>query len=443
MKLTLIKPNIGKMEDRLYVDEGRMEPLQLGVIAGLTPRDVDIELIDDRMESIPYDKHTDLVAITVETFTAKRAYEIAAEYRKRGVKVIMGGMHVNLIPEEVSLYADSIFLGDAETKWGEVIQDARNNKLKSVYKGEFGVIQPSILPRRDLFKGKGYLPLTLIQFSRGCTFNCNFCATSAYFNSCHYIRKIDEVLKEIEVSKKKFYFFVDDNIIANKKAAKELFRALIPMKIKWVSQGSIDMTQDKELLDLMIRSGCLGTVIGFESINKESLKFMNKIPNFDMTDQYKEQIEILRHYGLQTWAAFTLGHDTDTLDTIKRTVEFALENKFAFAAFNILTPYPGTPLYDNLRKQNRLLYDDKWWIHKDYRFNYATFKPKNMTPDQLTEACFKARSDFNSPMSIFKRAFDFKTNMRTPLKLGVYLAYNPLFRKEVFKKQGLQFGLED
>lgn len=443
MKLTLIKPNIGKMEDGLYVDEGRMEPLQLGVIAGLTPEDVDIELIDDRMESIPYDKHTDLVAITVETFTAKRAYEIALEYRKRGIPVIMGGMHVNLIPEEVSLHADSIFLGDAETKWAQVIEDVRNNKLKPVYKGEFGVIQPSILPRRDLFKGKGYLPLTLIQFSRGCTFNCNFCATSAYFNSCHYIRKIDEVLKEIELSKKKFYFFVDDNIIANKKAAKELFRALIPMKIKWVSQGSIDMTQDKELLDLMIRSGCLGTVIGFESINKDSLKFMNKIPNYDMTDQYKEQIEILRHYGLQTWAAFTLGHDTDTLDTIKKTVEFALENKFAFAAFNILTPYPGTQLYDNLRKQNRLLYDDKWWTHKDYRFNYATFKPKNMTADQLTEACFKARSDFNSPMSIFKRAFDFKTNMRTPLKLGVYLAYNPLFRKEVFKKQGLHFGLED
>ena len=441
MKLTLIKPNIGRMDNGLYVDEGRMEPLQLGVLAGLTPGDVEIELIDDRMESIPYDKPTDLVAITLETFTAKRGYEIASEYMKRGIPVILGGMHVKLIPEEASLYADSILIGDAETKWAQVIKDVKNNKLQPVYKGEFGIIQPSIVPRRDLFKGKGYLPLTLVQFSRGCKFNCNFCATSAYFNRCHYTRKIDEVLREIELSKKKFIFFVDDNIIANKKAAKELFTALIPMKIKWVSQGSIDMTADQELLELMIKSGCLGNVIGFESINEDSLKFMNKKPNFSMTNQYKEQIEILRDYGFQTWAAFTLGHDTDTLDTVKRTVDFALENKFAFAAFNILTPYPGTQLYNDLSRENRLLYDGKWWLHEDYRFNYAAFKPKNMTPDQLTEACFKARSDFNSAGSIFKRAFDFKTNMRTPLKLGVYIAYNPLFRKEVFKKQGLHFGL--
>ena len=130
MKLTLVKPNIGRMDNGLYVDEGRMEPLQLGVLAGLTPEDVEIELIDDRMETIPYDKATDFVAITVETFTAKRAYEIAAEYRKRGVPVILGGMHVRLIPDEASLYADSILIGDAETVWAEVIGDVKNNKLK-------------------------------------------------------------------------------------------------------------------------------------------------------------------------------------------------------------------------------------------------------------------------------------------------------------------------
>ncbi len=443
MKITFIKPNIGRMSRGVYIDEGRMEPLQLGVLAGLTPEDIEVELFDDRMEQIPYDSYTEMVAITVETFTAKRSYEIASEYRKRGVPVILGGMHVKLIPEEAALYADSILIGDAESVWLTVIEDLRKKKLKPIYKGEFGIIQPSIVPRRDLFRSKGYLPLTLLQFSRGCKFNCSFCATSSYFKSCHYTRRIDEVLNEIQLSKKKFLFFVDDNIIADKKAAKEFFKQLIQMKIKWVSQGSIDMTEDKELLDLMVRSGCLGTVIGFESINPDSLKWMNKRPNYNSTMEYKEQINILRDYGLQLWAAFTIGHDTDTIETAKRTVDFAMKNKFAFAAFNILTPYPGTPLYYHLRKENRLLYNDKWWLHEDYRFNYAAFKPKNMTPDELTKACFKARSDFNTPVSIFKRAFDFKTNMRNPLKLGIYIAYNPLFRKEVFKKQGLHFGLED
>lgn len=443
MKLTLIKPNIGRREHSLYVDEGRMEPLQLGVIAGLTPEDVEVHLLDDRMEPIAYDEPTDLVAITVETFTARRAYEIAKEYKKRNVPVVLGGMHVKLMPEEAKEHADSIYIGDAESNWHEVISDAKNKKLKPVYKGIIGKPQEAVYTRRDIFKGKGYLPITLLQFSRGCRFKCSFCATSAYFDSTHYTRNIDDVIKEIELSKKKFLFFVDDNIIANRKQAKELFRELIPLKVKWVSQASIDMTQDRELMDLMVKSGCLGNVIGFESINKENLKLMNKSPNFIASDGYKEQLEILRDYGIQTWAAFTCGHDFDTVDSIKRTTEFALKNKFAFAAFNILTPYPKTPLYERLEKEGRLLYQGKWWLHNEYRFNYASFIPKNMTADELTEVCFGARKLFNSPGSIIRRSFDFKTNMRNPLKLGIYLAYNPLFRKEVFKKQGLKFGLND
>ncbi|NLD45863.1 MAG: methylase, partial [Clostridiaceae bacterium] len=158
-------------------------------------------------------------------------------------------------------------------------------------------------------------------------------------------------------------------------------------------------------------------------------------------DGYREQIKILRDYGLQTWAAFTLGHDFDTKDSIKRTLEFALRNKFAFAAYNILMPYPGTPLYEKLKHENRLLYDGKWWLHHEYRFNHAAFIPARMTPDELTLACFEARKEFNSVGSIVSRAFDPKTNMRSWFRLLVYMMYNPLFRKEVFKKQDMRFGL--
>ena len=444
MKLTLIKPNIGRREHSLYVDEGRMEPLQLGILAALTPKDIDVVMYDDRMETIPYDEPTDIVAITVETFTARRAYEISEEFHKRGIKTVMGGMHAMLIPEEVSEHCDCVIVGDAEPVWANMLEDFKKGELKKRY----DVVQPTcpqsnVITRRDIFEGKGYLPITLLQFSRGCNHRCSFCASSVYFKAHHYCRKVEDVVAEIKSQKRKLLFFVDDNIVCNREKAKELFRALIPLKIRWVSQGSIDMLADKELMELMVKSGCLGLVIGFESISPQCIAEMNKNTNKKPSgDMYKSEIKQLRKWGLQTWAAFTVGHDGDTLESIKATCDFAIKNKFTFAAFNILMPYPNTALYEKMKKEGRLLYDGKWWLHEDYRFNYASIVPKNMTPDELTEISFDCRRRFNSPMSIFKRAFEPRTNMRTPYRFGTYLIYNPLFRKEVFKKQGMKFGLK-
>jgi radical SAM superfamily enzyme YgiQ (UPF0313 family) len=442
MKLTLIKPNIGRMEHSLYVDEGRMEPLPLAVLAGLTPSDVEVVLYDDRMEPIPYDEPTNLVAINVDTFTARRAYEISAEFRRRGTPVILGGMHPTLIPTEAAQYADSIFLGDAELLWPQVIADARRGRLQAVYRAAAGPPQPGgVLPRRDIFAGKGYLPLSLLQFGRGCNFDCTFCAVSVYFKQNHFYRRLAEVIREIEAQERRLLFFVDDNMLANHQAAKELFRALIPLKIRWVSQASLDMTQDLELMALMVKSGCLGHVVGFESISPDSLRSMQKRPNLPGFSNYQEQIKILRDFGLQTWAAFTIGHDYDTVESLRRTVAFALENRFAFAAFNVLMPYPGTPLYRRLQAEGRLLYDGQWWLHPAYRFNSAAFQPKLMSADELTEAGFQARASFNSLGSIIRRMFD-RSNLRSLYRLGVYLTYAPLFRKEVFKKHGMRFGLD-
>jgi len=436
MKVTLIYPAIGD-----YIDEACMEPLSIGALAGLTPPDVEVVIYDDRLEEIPCDEPTDLVGITSQIYSARRTYEISAEYRKRGVPVIIGGMHPTLIPEEVSQFADSIMVSDAENIWHEVIEDARQGKLKPVYEGKPGVPQPDSFTRFDLYKGKKYLPMTLIQFGRGCPFVCTFCATSAYFDHRHHYREVNHVLTEIERQDRKTIFFVDDNIIGDPKAAKALFRALIPYKIHWVSQASINMTRDLELMDLMARSGCLGTVVGFESIEQNSLRLMKKGQNFTGGfDVYKPQVEILRDYGMQTWAAFTIGHDCDTVESIERTLEFAMKSKFTFAAFNILMPYPGTPLYRRLEAEKRLLFDGKWWLHPDYRFNDATFVPRNISPEKLTELAFSTRKAFNSPSSIFKRAFDFKTNMRNPYRLGVYFVYNPIFRKETLKKQGVKLS---
>lgn len=444
MKLTLIKPNIGRREHSLYVDEARMEPLQLGILAALTPNDIEVVMYDDRMEQIPYDEPTDLAAITVETFTARRAYEISAEFHKRGVKVVMGGMHVKLIPDEVSEHCDSIIIGDAEPVWADMIEDCRRHELKERYIS----VQPecpqiNVITRRDIFEGKGYLPITLFQFSRGCNHKCNFCASSIYFNAHHYCRPVTDVIAEIKSQKRKLLFFVDDNIVCNREKAKVLFQALIPLKIHWVSQGSLDMLKDNELMQLMVKSGCLGLVIGFESISEECITEMNKNTNKTASgEMYKSEILQLRKWGLQTWAAFTVGHDGDTLESIKATCDFAIKNKFTFAAFNILMPYPNTPLYHKMEKENRLLYDKKWWLNDSYRFNYSSIIPKNMTADELTEISFDCRRRFNSWSSIIKRAMEPHTNLRSPYRFLTYLIYNPLFKKEVFKKQGMKFGLK-
>ncbi len=445
MKITFIKPNIGRQDHSLYVDEARMEPLMLGVLAGLTPADVECVLFDDRMETIPYDEPTDLVAITVEIYTARRSYEIATEYRARGVPVILGGMHVTLFPAECREYADSIFIGDAEHGWAEVVEDARRGRLKPEYRARVGAAQMGgIQPRRDLFEGKGYLPLTLMQFSRGCRFACEFCAVSAYFHRQHYVRPVEELLEEFASQNRKYVFFVDDNLLSDHEAAKQLCRALIPLKIKWVSQASLDMTADLELMELLARSGCVGNVVGFESIDPSNIQLMRKAPNQrpgQQWDEYHQQVEILRDFHLQTWATFTLGHDFDTLDSIRRTHEFAMRNRFCFAAYNILMPYPGTPLYKRLRNEKRLLWNDKWWLHPEYRFNEAAFVPRNMSPAELTSALWQCRDDWNRPLSILWRMWDFKTHMSSLTRLGLYLAYNPLYAKESYKKQGMLFGM--
>ncbi|MCI5211359.1 MAG: methylase, partial [Candidatus Electrothrix sp. ATG2] len=241
---------------------------------------------------------------------------------------------------------------------------------------------------------------------------------------------------------RKFIFFVDDNIASDKKMLKELCRELIPLRVSWISQASLDAVRDPELMRLMADSGCMGNVIGFESINPESLGDANKSPNLPGFSGYGQEIRILREHGMQTWAAFTLGYDHDTVDSIRATMRFAVRNKFTFAAFNILMPYPGTPMYDRLRRQGRLLYDGNWWLHPEYRFNHAAFVPARMSPEELTHACHEARSRFSSIPSLLYRFSDIKTNLRSLRRAAAYWQYTTLFRKEVHKKHGMRFGLE-
>lgn len=441
MQITLIKPNMGRLADGPFVDEARMEPLGLGVLAALTPPGIDIRLWDERVDAVDFDERTDLVAISVEIYTARRSYEIADEYRARGVPVVMGGVHPTLLPEEAAEHADSVYRGDAEPLWHQVVADVRDGCLRPRYNAPFVPPQPGgLMPRRDLYHPGAYLPLSLMQFGRGCRFSCEFCAVGAYFRHHHYDRPVAEVVAEIRAQPRKNIFFVDDNIIADHARAKELLRALEPLGIRWVSQASVDQVRDPELMDLMAASGCLGNVIGFESLDPDNLSQMHKAQNLARFDGYSDLLAALRSRHLQTWAAFLLGYDHETWESAQATCEWAIANKFTFAAFNILTPYPGTPLYERLKEEGRLLYDGTWWLHPDYRFNYAAFRPARMTADELTEAAWRCRQRFNSVGSIARRLLDPRTNLASPVRLALYLLYNPVYRKEALKRQGLLLG---
>ena len=441
MKITLIKPNVGRLDKAIFIDTTPIEPLGLGVLAGLTPPDIEIPFIDDRFEAIPYDEPTDMVALTVQTFTARQAYEISDEYRKRGVPVVMGGFHPTLLPEEAALHADAVVTGDAETVWGELLDDARHHALKPRYDAQgHGTPQAGCLPRRDIFKGKPYLPVTPVQFGRGCKFACTYCAVSVFFDRTHCVRPVAEVIREIKAQDRKTILFVDDNIVANKEASKELFRALIPLKIRWVSQASLTMVKDPELMELMVKSGCQGNLIGFESITPATLKEMNKAVNLKEFDLYQKEIQVLRDYGLQTFAFFMLGYDGDTPDSLYRTADFAIRSKFTFAGFNVPTPYARTPLYDQLQREDRLLYNGKWWLDADYRMYNAAYVPAQMSPEDLTRIAFEVRAKFNSFRSIITRFLDPKTNMRNIYNAAIYWKYNPVYRRELYKRQGMHLG---
>lgn len=283
--------------------------------------------------------------------------------------------------------------------------------------------------------------MSLLQFGRGCHFHCEYCAVGAYFDHRHHVRPIDEVVAEIGSQPRRDLFFVDDNLIADHAAAKALFRALIGLNVRWVSQASLDQVNDAELMRLMAESGCLGNVIGFESLDPANLEQMDKRTNLAGFDRYASAVQTLRDHHLQTWAAFLLGYDHDTPDSLLAQCEWAIEQHFTFAAWNVLMPYPGTTLYERLREEGRLLYDGRWWLHPDYRFNSAAFVPRSMTADQLTDAAWQCRRRWNSVPSIVRRAIDPATNLNSLTRFALYVIYNPLFRRESLKRQGLRLGL--
>lgn len=438
MKVTFIMPCVGKKPGVPYVKTWQMEPLAIAVLSALTPGDVQKAFIDDRLEEIPYDEPTDIVALNTETYTAKRAYQIAGEYRRRGVPVVMGGFHATLMTDETATQADAVVVGAAESVWPEVVDDARHHRLKRIYRGE-GNHFLSTMPDRSIYRDMKYTKVTLIETGRGCRYSCDFCSISQFFCHHYYPRDIDLVASEIKSNPSLIYFFIDDNVAVDKEHTRELFTALIPLKIRWVGQVSIDIARNEELLSLMSRSGCMGVLIGFESMNHENLKAMGKKVNA-VLDEYDTALATIRRYHLAIYATFLFGYDFDTVQTFQETLDFAVRQKFFFTAFNHLVPFPGTPLYDKMQDQGRLLYP-KWWLHDEYTFGQVAFRPKNFEPEELAQTCLEYRKRFYSLRSIALRGLDLGVNSRGFLRTFIFWLENLLSRGDVDLRQGLPLGL--
>jgi radical SAM superfamily enzyme YgiQ (UPF0313 family) len=433
VKITFIRPNL---YERRSGDA--MEPLVFAILKSLTPPDVEVVFHDERLAAIPYDEATDLVAMTVETFTARRAYQIASEFRARGVPVVMGGYHPTFLPDEALRFADSVVIGDAEGVWPRVVEDARKGRLQQRYSQTGFAPLDGLMPDRSIFRGKRYAPVAMIQYGRGCRYNCEFCSIRAFYGSDLRQRPVREVVEEIERAGRRHIFIVDDNIFVDVPKAKELFTALIPLKIRWSCQVSIDVARDPELMRLLEKSGCTTAVVGFESLSPKNLHQMKKDWNLRWND-YPTAIRILQDAGIMIYGTFVFGYDEDTPDSFEATVEFAIENRFYLGNFNPLTPTPKARLYDRLKSEGRMLYE-RWWLDPAYRYGAATFHPRGMTADQLTEGCYRARSLFNTYSSIARRAFAPSTNLRSPYRLGLYLATNLISHREIHAKQGQALG---
>jgi radical SAM superfamily enzyme YgiQ (UPF0313 family) len=438
-RITLVHPCVGRRPGQRYIRTWQMESLPAATLAGLTPPDVQVRFYDDRLERIPFDEPTDLVGISVETYTAKRAYQIASDYRRRGVPVVMGGFHAMLCPDEVADFAEAVVVGEAESVWAGLVDDARHGTLKKFYRPAGRPSLEAVQPDRSIFRGKRYLPIGLVEAGRGCHLRCDFCAVQTVFSQTQTRRPIDQILAEVESLKKKkrIFFFVDDNITSNMTQAKEFFRALAPLGIRWVSQASINAAHDEEFLDLLVRSGCQGVLIGLESLDPENLAAMDKAVNV-VRGGLEAGLANLRRHGIRVYGTFIFGYDRDTAASFGPAVDFAQRHRFYIAAFNHLTPFPGTPLYRRLQDEGRLLYET-WWLDDRYSYNRIPFQPKGMTPEELRRACLEARREFYGLGNILQRGVD-RVNRGNAFMLRNFLPINLMHRGDVSRRDHYPLG---
>jgi radical SAM superfamily enzyme YgiQ (UPF0313 family) len=383
-------------------DSAYLPRLGLGILAALTPPEDEVVYTDDVVR--PFDverdvKDVDLVGISVDSKTARRSYDIADAYRRRGVKVVLGGIHPTALPEEGLEHADSVVVSEAEALWPRVLSDFKRGALAPIYRGPLPDLGGKPPARRDLFTSKKYIPFKVVQTMRGCPYPCEFCSVSTANGTTMRFRPADEVLAELR-SLGKLIMFGDDNVMIHRKYSEDLFRRMAPLGKHWIGQCSLAAVKRIENVKLMAESGCKALFIGFESIDEKTVRFTGKRQN--RPSQYREILEMLHEHGISTWGSFVFGFDTDDSEVFERTAEFGIEMQLTMALYAILTPYPGTRLYKRLASEGRLT-DARWWLRRDHDAGSPYFLPKQMSREALREGWLRAWKRFYSPRGIWQR----------------------------------------
>ena len=432
MKIKLIAPH-EQREDTIS-SPFKLQRVNLPLLAALTPPGHTITIVEEAFAPDDINQDVDLVGITVLTELALRAYRIADTYRQKAVKVVMGGIHPTVLPDEALEHADAVVVGEAEGIWPRLVSDAASGQMQRLYRaGKMTDLKGLPKPRRDLLPGTKYQGYTRIpigvETSRGCPYDCEFCCIGQTLGQQYRVRPVQEVIAEIESIDSPHLFFCDDALGLNRNVAKKLFTEMIPLRRRWLAQGTVSLAEDLELLRLMERSGCLGLLIGFESVQKGTQNEVKKIKNLKI--DFYEAMRRFHGEGFGILGSFVFGFDYENKDVFEQTLEFIMRSRMDVIQLRILTPYPGTRLYKRLLSEGRLFVRD-WWL-RGYPPDTLLFQPKGMTADELISGYDRLNRQAYSFGAMMKRFLGMSPWKRTLLGCQVYAWTNLSTRKRYFK----------
>lgn len=443
MRVQLILPRVTELRDRLFdrtilsdllrrsLGVGRtnlLPPIQLLSIAAVTPRWVDLSILDERIQDIAFDEPVDLVGITVTTRAAPHAYEIANEFRRRGVTVVMGGIHPTVAPEEVRERADCVVIGEGESAWPQVLTDWKKGRLRPSYVGRpiRDIAELPALPR-ELLNDGDYLTLKVVTATRGCPNSCTFCSAGSAVGKRYRVRPVQDVVRELESLPGRFTLFVDDNLGWDCGYTKRLFRALIPLNIKWMGEMSLSALKDEDLVDLAAESGCIGLGLGFESLSPRVITSIRKHRTNEPA-LYKELVDRAHKRGLAVQGYFIVGFDEDGPEVFEPLAEFILECDIEVPNVHTLIPYPGTQVFRQFEQEGRLLHRN--WARYDSAAGFVVYQPRQMSVVELREGYLWTKERIFSRRAILKRLIGSRTWRTAPLSLHFNRQWRRQFQAE-------------